>query len=105
MDPPHHFSNHGPFWFLNDISILDNPRPLSLGASDDTKPQRPAHSTARDGEPGWKPDALQWWRTIPLGLTFIAVAISSEVVLYRSKKEEGQLLNNSSVGAMKLIHA
>ena len=58
-------------------------------------PQRPTHSTARDGEPSWKPDALQWWRTIPLGLTFIAIAISAEVVLYRSKKEGGKLLDTS----------
>jgi len=58
---------------------------------------------ARQGEKPdpWRPDGLEWYRTILLGLTFIAIAITSEVVLVYSDRNSGNTVE-SSVRSMRL---
>jgi len=71
----------------------------------DTKSQGPVHPTASGrNKPTWKPAALKRWSTIPLGLTFIAIAIVSEVVLIQSQKSSGKAVGFSAQ-TMVLIHS
>ena len=62
----------------------------------------PAHSAALDRERLWKSDALEPWKMVLLGLAFIVLAISSEVILIRSKGDTGQA-RMYSVEVMRLI--
>ena len=68
----------------------------------DTRPSPVTPYEGPDGKRPWKPDALQSWKTVLLGLAFIALAIASEVILIRSKGDTGQA-RISSVGVMRLI--
>ena len=86
---------------LNDIYILEKvpARQSDTRPSPATPDEGPAHP---DGKRPWKPDALQSWKTVLLGLAFIVLAISSEVILIRSKGDTGQA-RISSVEVMRLI--
>ena len=61
------------------------------------------HLDASDnGRPTWRSFASYWQFTIPLSLAFIAIAISSEVVLIHSQKNSGKA-RDSSMRVMRLI--
>jgi len=49
----------------------------------------------------WCPDGLEWYRAILLGLTFIVVAITSEVILFYSEGNSGNIVQ-SYVRSMRL---
>ena len=51
---------------------------------------------ADDWHPGWKPYKHYWGRTIPLSLAFIAIAISSEVILFYSQKNSGRARDSNT---------
>jgi hypothetical protein len=85
--------------FPSDIAVLEkapidqnDPNLRTLGRSAESK----SLDDFDNSRLTWKPSASYWWITIPLSLAFIAIAISSEVVLFYSRKNSGKVTDSSA---------